>query len=87
MFLRWGIRPPAPPRLGSAPDPVFLQWDQVSIEFTNQYTEFNTNQTTSVNITNLVRADRFLLIFLSPKSDLKSKFSKPFTISGTNKVN
>ena len=64
------------------------QWHQVPIGFTNQYTNLITDQAIDlVNITILVWADRFLLIFLSPKTELKSKFLKAFTISTTNKAN
>ena len=88
FFYIGGSAPPQPPGWGAAPDPVFLYWHRVHVEFINQITKLNTNWAlTLVNITILMWADICLLIFLSPKTGLKTKFSKPFTISSTIELN
>ena len=72
IFFRWGGSAlPHQPDGGTAPGSVFLQWHQVPIVFTNQNTKLNTNQAIPlVNNIILMWADRFLLIFLSPKTEI-----------------
>ena len=82
-----GLRITTSPRLGPCPDPVLLQWHQVPIGLKNQFTELNINQAITL-VKNHFGVDKSILLFLpSPKTESKSKFSKPFTIARTSKVN
>ena len=79
-------RPITTVRLGLCPRPRISVVASSAYWLPNQHKKLKTNQAiTLVNFTTSMWIDR-LCYFLSLKTGLKSKFSKSFTISNTNKL-